>query len=326
MKRLQVIFTGKSQVELTENELPDLESNQVLVRTEVSLMSTGTENICFNRLFSPGSHFDKWVKYPHHPGYSTVGVIEAIGSAVQTAKIGDRVGHRRGHASHHILDDDSLYPVPESVPSEYAAWFALAHITHNGARCIRYQVGDKVAVIGAGPIGQMSLRWALARGVDQVVVVDSMESRLEIAKKGGATFTLGASISESKVEIERLLGGLPDVIVDATGHPQVFEAVLGIVKNQGKVLLIGDTGTPAEQRLTPDVVTRALTVQGAHDSTVFPDIDRQGIAQLYFNLLSSGRFSMDGMNTHFFEPEDAKEAYRIANECREQTMGIFFRW
>ena len=326
MKRRQIVFVGKGQVEIIENDLAPLGENQVLVRTEVSLMSTGTENICFNRLFSPGSHFDKWVQYPHAPGYSTVGIIEALGSNVQTAKVGDRVGHRRGHASHHVLDEDGIYPVPDGVPADIAAWFALAHITHNGARCIRYQIGDKVAIVGAGPIGQMSLRWAVASGIDQAIVIDSQESRLQLARKGGSTYTVAAPIADARKLIEAKLGGAPDIVVDATGHPQVFEAVLSIVKNQGKVLLIGDTGTPAEQRLTPDVVTRALTIQGAHDTTVFHDIDRQGVAQLFFHLVSSGRFPMEGMNTHYFAPEEAKQAYGVANESRDQTMGILFQW
>jgi 2-desacetyl-2-hydroxyethyl bacteriochlorophyllide A dehydrogenase len=326
MTRRQILFTGKSQLELATNELPELGPEQVLVRTEVSLMSTGTENICFNRLFAPGTHFDKWVKYPFEPGYCTIGIVEKVGENVKCVKVGDRIGHRRGHASHHIIGEDNCFPVPKGIAPEHAVWFPLAHITHNGTRSVGFKLGDRVAIIGAGPIGQMTMRWAIACGAEQTLVLDAMKTRLDIAKKGGATFTLGVSVFDAKEQVEEMLEGAPDVVVDATGNAKVFDAALGLVKTQGRILLIGDTGTPAEQRLTPDVVCRALSIHGAHDATRFPDRDPQGIARLFFRLLQSGRFSLEGMNTHFFEPEQAEDAYRVANQARETTMGIIFRW
>jgi 2-desacetyl-2-hydroxyethyl bacteriochlorophyllide A dehydrogenase len=326
MKRRQILFTGKSQLEFVTNDLPEPGPDQVLVRTEVSLMSTGTENICFNRLFLPGTHFDNWVKYPFEPGYCTVGIVAQVGDNVTNVKVGDRVGHRQGHASHHLIGKLDCYPVPAGLAPDLAVWFPLAHITHNGTRNVGFKLGDRVAVIGAGPIGQMTLRWAIACGAEQTLVMDSMKLRLDIAKKGGATYTLGVSALEAKALVDELLGGAPDVVVDATGHAKVFEAALGMVKNQGRVLLIGDTGSPSEQRLTPDLVCRGLSIHGAHDSTRFPDRDPQGIARLFFRLLASGRFSLEGMNTHSFAPEQAEEAYRVANESRETTMGILFHW
>jgi len=326
MKRRQILFTGKSQLEVVTNEIKPLAAKQVLVRTEVSLMSTGTENICFNRLFSPGTHWDNWVKYPFEPGYSTVGVAEKVGFEVKDIKVGDRIAHRRGHASYHAVEEDSCFPVPDGIAPEKAAWFALAHITHNGARSVGFKLGDRVAIIGAGPIGQMTLRWAMACGAEQTLMVDSMEHRLSLATKGGATYTVAASVFDAKPKIDELLDGPPDVVVDATGYAPVFEAALGLVKSQGRVLVIGDTGSPSEQRLTPDVVTRGLTIHGAHDATRFPDRDPQAISRLFFHLLASKRFSLDGMNTHFFDPEQAEAAYRLANEARGDTMGIIFRW
>lgn len=326
MKRRQILFTGKSQVEVVTNEVAAPGPGEVLVRTEFSLMSTGTENICFNRLFAPGTHWDKWVKYPFEPGYCTVGIVEEIGSDVKMVKVGDRVAHRRGHASYHTVDEVGCFPVPSSTAPELAIWFALGHITHNGARNVGFRLGDRVAIIGAGPIGQMTLRWAIASGAEQTLMLDTMQARLVLASKGGATHTINASAFDAKPKVEELLDGPPDVVVDATGYAPVFEAALGLVKTRGRVLVIGDTGTPSEQRLTPDLVTRAVTVCGAHDATTFAEIDRHGIVRLFFHLVGSGRFSLEGMNTHFFDPDRAAEAYGLANQSRGDTMGIVFRW
>lgn len=57
-------FPEKQKVQIEVFELPPLQEREVLVKTALSLMSTGTENIVFNRLFEPGTHWDNWVKYP----------------------------------------------------------------------------------------------------------------------------------------------------------------------------------------------------------------------------------------------------------------------
>jgi len=351
MKRRQILFTGLRRLEVANTELPPLGADQVLVHTEISLISTGTENICFNRLFEPGTHYDRWVKYPFEPGYSTIGIAEAIGPDVKLVKVGDRVAHQKGHASHHVVDEGRCFVVPSSVPPEHAVWFALAQVGYCGARRAGFRLGDRVVVIGAGPVGQVTLRWAIASGAEETLVIDTMQRRLDIAAKGGTTYALAASVSVDSSEseewaggaapedtkalvsgttanakVEELLGGLPDVVVEATGHPSVFQAALGLVKTEGRLLLLGDTGTPGEQRLTADLLTRSITIHGAHGEISFHDRDWNGVAQLFFRLVSSGRFSLEGMNTHWFSPEDAEDAYRLANERRGETMGIIFRW
>src|SRR6202000_34354 len=55
------------------------------------------------------------------------------------------------------------------------------------------------------------------------------------------------------------------------------------------------------------------------------DGDR-GLHALFFTLVASGRFSLEGLNTHTFAPDDAKTAYRTATERRADTMGILFDW
>ncbi len=326
MKQRQIIFPAAKQVALVDNELPAPGPGEVLVRTEVSQMSTGTENICFNQLFAPGTHWDNWVKYPFQPGYSAIGIVEEVGPEVARLKVGDRVGHQGGHASAHVLAASRCIAVPAGLEPERAVWFTLAHITYNGARLAGFGLGDKVVVVGAGPIGQMTLRWAVACGAEDTLVIDAMANRLQMATKGGATYTLGVSVADARPDVERLFRRLADVVADATGHAAVFEKALELVRTKGRFLLIGDTGTPTDQRLTGDLLRRSITVHGAHGTTTFEDRDSDGIAQLFFKLVLSGRISLQGLNTHFFDPENAPEAYRLVNQARHQTMGVLFRW
>ncbi len=321
----RLVFPAKQQVHLENFEPPTLQEGEVLIRTEFSLMSTGTENIVFNRLFDPGTHWDNWVKYPFLPGYAVVGTVETSrGSAL---KPGDRVAARQPHLSHCVCAESQCCRIPDGVPFENAAWFALAKIAFHGALVASYQLGDSVLVIGAGPIGQMSIRWARAAGAASILAVDLAEERLALAKAGGATAVIAMPIHEAREAILAAnRGKLPRVMIDSTGNAKVFAAALGLTASFGRIVVLGDTGTPAGQQLTSDVITRGLTIVGTHDCHENEQWNLLSIVQYFFSLAAGGRFSLDGLNTHFFKPADSVEAYATANRERTKTMGILFDW
>jgi 2-desacetyl-2-hydroxyethyl bacteriochlorophyllide A dehydrogenase len=323
----RLVFPSKQKVLVEDFDPGQPGAGQVLLRTNLSLMSTGTENIVFNRLFDVGTHWDNWVKYPFHPGYSSVGVVEAVGEGVETLKPGQRVAYRASHRSHAIENAIDCIPIPDSVPDEQAAWIALAKITAHGAKAAGYFLGDTVLIIGAGPIGQMSIRWARAAGCRSVIVVDTATHRLPLATAGGATAVISRPIAEAREEVLAAGGGkLPRVVIDGTGHAAVFAAALGLADRYGKVVILGDTGSPASQSLTPDVITRGITIIGAHDGHSTPDWDLSTIGPLFFDLVASGRFPMEGLTSHVFAPQDAMKAYETANRDRSTTMGLIFDW
>lgn len=324
-KGRRLAFTGKQQVQLEEFDVPELQEGEVLVRIEYSLMSIGTENIVFNRLFDPGTHWDNWVKYPFLPGYCAVGTV--LASRGQALGSGDRVTVRCGHGSLAVAEEAKCVRIPDGVAFENAHWFALAKIAFHGALAAEYRLGDSVLIIGAGPIGQMSVRWARAAGAASVIVVDSASERLGMAVAGGATAAIAKPIGEAKADILAANGNaLPRVVIDSTGNSAVFAAALGLADRLGRVVVLGDTGRPAEQQLTSDVINRGLTVVGAHDCVETAQWHNATITKYFLDLAASGRFALDGLNTHFFAPADCAKAYETANTERSKTMGIVFDW
>ena len=322
----RLVFPAGRQVSFEGFTLPALGPGQVRVRAVCSLMSTGTENIVFNRLFAPDTHWDKWVVYPFFPGYSLIGVIEAVGADVTGFAIGETVAVRGSHASHHVIDASLVYHMPQGLPPEQAAWFSLAKIGFVGARAAEYRMGDDILVIGAGPIGQMAVRWARALGCRRVAVVDPVAGRLALATAGGATATISEPIAQAGPAVRAALPDGPRVVVDSTGNAAVFAAALGLVADRGRVVLLGDTGSPGDQRLTSDVITRGITVVGAHDLHVDARWNNTTILAFFFELLAQGRFPLDGLVTHPFPPDRAADAYALANARRGETMGIVFDW
>jgi 2-desacetyl-2-hydroxyethyl bacteriochlorophyllide A dehydrogenase len=323
----RLIFPAKQTVILENFSLDQPGAGEVLVRMHCTLMSTGTENIVFNRLFDPGTHWDNWVKYPFQPGYTAVGTVEKLGEGVTTLKVGDRVACRRSHASHCVLGAADCFPIPDQIPFEEAVWFALAKIAFGGAREARYELGDSVLIIGAGPIGQMSIRWANAAGATPIVVVDAVPNRMAAAKAGGATVTLSVPIDQAKEKILEATGGvMPRKVIDSTGNAAVFAAALKVVADHGTVVILGDTGQPTHQFLTGDVINRNLTVRGSHDRFSTAEWHGASITRLLYDLVESGRFSLKGLTSHVFKPEQCAEAYATANRDRASTMGILFDW
>jgi len=253
--------------------------------------------------------------------------VEAVGSGVKDLQVGDRVACRCQHRSHSNQAVGNCFPVPKNLPPEEAVWFAFAKIAFHGALSANHHPGDRVLVIGAGPIGQMALRWACAAGAQEIMVADPIEARLTLAKSGGATTILSMPLPEAREAILKANGGiLPRVVVDSTGNAKVFETALGLVQDFGTLVVLGDTGHPGQQALTPDLITRGLHIVGAHDAHITPTWNNATISRLFFSLAVTGRFSLAGLITHRFSPKNCADAYLVANRDRASTMGLLFDW
>lgn len=320
-----VTFTGKGEVELMDFPRQECGPNQVRIKTRTSLISTGTEGICFNRLFESGTHWDNWVKYPFRTGYSVVSNVIEVGSEVTTLRVGDRVFGRFVHATEHVVNPAALTLVPDEVSDEQAHWSALSMI---GSMCLKtgdIRLEDEVAIIGAGPIGQMALRWCRAAGC-RVTICDTIPARLEMAVAGGADTPLLGTADQLTDHVKSIFGRQPRVVVDSTGFAQVFEVALGVPRDHGTLVLLGDSGTPSQQRLTPDVLRRGVKIHGCHISHETPDWYEDKAYLRFYDLLAAGRFSVEGLNSHRFTPDQCVAAYDLTTHRRAETMGVWFDW
>jgi 2-desacetyl-2-hydroxyethyl bacteriochlorophyllide A dehydrogenase len=321
----KIVFQGKGHVELIDFEPAPLTPDRLRITTVCSLISTGTEGICFNRLFAPGTHWDGWVKYPFATGYCTVGVITEVGPEVQGWNVGDRAFARVSHASEHLVKPAQLFAIPDSVSDEQAMWSALSMIGSMVLHTGDIRLEDDVAIVGAGPIGQMALRWCVTAGCN-TIICDPVGKRLEMARAGGAGAVFQGGVSEFGAEIESFFGVKPRIVIDTTGIAPVFAAALPLVRNFGTLVLLGDTGDPSQQCLTPDALRRGVRIHACHVSHETSDWFEARIHQQFYRLLAAGRFSLDGLNTHRFLPSECVEAYALTTEKRAETMGVWFDW
>ena len=328
-----VIFTGKSEVELQERPLAPLGDGEVRIQTEVTLISAGTEMICLDRLFAPQSHWDTWVRYPFQSGYNLIGRVTEVGQDVTQVRAGDRVGARAAHQAVAQVDARGVYRVPEDVPADAAVWFGISKIVQNGVRRAEHALGETVVVIGLGMLGQLVTQYLRLHGAKDVIAIDTSGFRLDLARESGATQGLQASVQDAREAVLDLTGGKgAHTVYDITGVAGVFEQALPLVRRFGTLLLLGDAGSPTEQRLTGDVLLRGLRIVGAHDSNPpaessdYAEWNEARMTELFFRFLERGDMRMGHLNTHRFPASRVVEAYDTLRTQRERSMGVLLEW
>ncbi len=324
----RIIFPARGEVALQEFELPPTGPDCVRARSLCSLVSIGTESTILWQRYAPDSHFARLFSFPQlQTGVQTLGRVEACGAEVTDFTVGDLVYLRRGHGSHHVVSAAECSPVPAGAVAEQACWAGLAKTAFRAAWAGQSGPADALLLIGAGPVGQMLVRWAAARGTGRIAVVDLSATRLEYARKGGATELLHGDAQALLPQLRRVNGGdPPNLVIDATGHPKALQAALQAAAPFGKVILLGDCGDPSQQRLHSSMMTEGLTLQATHDSHDRDGWSERRVDAHFFKLLAAGRFPLDGMITHRFAPSQCESAYRLVEEQRDTAMGILFDW
>lgn len=324
----RIIFPERGEVALKEFKLPEMTDDSVRVRTLYSLMSIGTETAILNQRYDPGTHYDRIFSFPQlKTGVQAIAEVEAVGAGVRDFAPGDRIYMRMAHGSHQVLPESVLSPVPEAVDAKSACWCGLAKTAFRAAQAAPFGLGGRVLIIGAGPVGQMAVRWARSANVGLLAVSEMSRQRLAHAERGGATHLLCGDIAEQLDDVAALNGGAgPDIVVEATGSPAVFPSALAAAARFGKVILLGDTGFPDRQHLTSDVMTKGLTIQATHDSHDRDGWTQRKVDELFFASLITGRFDASGLITHEFSPRDCAAAYALAVERRGEAMGVLFQW
>ena len=329
MESVNIVLTGKQQVELVREETPIAPEGGLLVRTRTSLISTGTECICYRSEMDEGSHWAGWVKYPFYLGYSNVGEVVELGAGVEGYALGDRVFSTASHRQYAQVGGGAV-KIPESVSDESAAWSKLATIAQTGVRRAELVMGARVVIVGAGPLGQLLCQYARVMGASEVLQVDTAAGRLDVARANGATQTFVGSAADAIPFVEEhTRGELADVVFDATGHWSVFPLALKLVRRYGVLMLIGDSPHPSKQMLTADVLTRQISVRGSHNEMLPPHVEGWDAArqiELFHRYVERGQMRVEDLITSRFAPEEAPGVYAQLLENRAETMGVIFDW
>jgi (R,R)-butanediol dehydrogenase/meso-butanediol dehydrogenase/diacetyl reductase len=156
-----------------------------------------------------------------------------------------------------------LMRVPDELDDQAAAAIEPAAVGFHAVRLSGMKLGDRVAILGAGPIGLFTLQCAMAAGARLVVVAEPAAGRAKLARDLGADHVFNPREASDVAETTAdALGGPPDVVFDAAGVPATLQQAVDVVKLGGSVMMVGVSFDPAPVK--PSVwVTRRVTVRAS---------------------------------------------------------------
>lgn len=235
---------------------------------------------------------DRTVAYPRVLGHEFAGDVAAAGARVEDFAPGDRVTaepnfscractyclagrpnlclHRVGlaidadgaFAEYVVVPAAFVWPLPEEVSYREGAMVEPLMVAWHGVRRGGVSIGDRVAVLGCGPIGLLTVMVAAAAGAE-VYAVDIVPGRLAQARRLGAAKTFDARHTDPVEAIRGATDGLgADVVLETAGVAQTVEQALEGVRQAGRVVLVGLSTRPA--KLVPlTVARRELEIVGS---------------------------------------------------------------
>lgn len=166
----------------------------------------------------------------------------------------------------------NLIPVPEHVDLLHASMTEPAAVALHGVRKLNVHAGDTGVVFGAGPIGNMAAQWLRIYGCRRVVLVDTEESKLEVARGMGFE-TVNARKSNAVEEVLRLTGGRgAEKLVEAAGVPVTFLQSIQAAARFGEIVFMGNlhgTFQIGEADFT-GILRKELTIYGTWNSKLAP--------------------------------------------------------
>lgn len=327
-----VIFLEPGKLELREVAIPLPGSDEILVKTRAAT-TCGTDVKTYQRghhLVPPGTPF----------GHEFAGDVVAVGSNVNDFTPGMRVvphnsapcgtcyycKHNQANICDNLLFNFGAFAEYALIPGPIARLntfelpdhlsYAQASILEplacvvHGQHTLQIQPGEHVAIIGAGgPIGLLHLQMALHSGAAQVIAVDLSDTRLEVAKKLGASVTLNPKRIEPTEEIHRLTAGRGvDVAIESAGVDEAWLTAVKSVRKGGRVLWFGGLQDGTSIQLDPQWIHYGeLSLYGTFHATPI-DVHRA------FELISSSVIDTQSLLSNELPLEGVEEALKLMIE------------
>lgn len=334
-----LVWCGEGRLSLEERPIPVLrDSRDAVVRVTRAAICTSDLHILHGAVprAVPGVV----------PGHEFVGEVVATGAAVHTLKPGDRVAAncitfcgdcwfcRRGyinncenggwelgcridgcHAEYVRVPfaDQGLCRIPEEVDDEQALFVGdILASGYFGAELCDIRPGDTVAVIGAGPVGLCAMQCARLLGAAQVVALDLLPERLQLAKQLGlADLTLHPTEDVYAVIRSRTAGRGADAVIEAAGGADTFRLAWKLARPNAVVALVAmyetDQILPLPEMYGKNLIFKTGGVDAVHSGKLL-------------DCIKTGRLSTDFLITHRAPLNRILDGYRVFGERLEGCL------
>ncbi len=237
MKAVNLQFKGPSQVEIEKVSIVEIPENMVLVATQISAVSSGTEKLVFTGKVPKDMATDASIpalskqnfNYPFHYGYSCVGTIIETGRKVDKDLEGKRVFAFHPHASHFLASPAELIFIPESINFDDCVFLASMETAVNLVLDGKPLIGEEVIAIGQGIIGLFVTALLSQFPLKNLTCIDLHTSRLQRSLDWGARSVFLSS------EIPENLNA--DLVFELSGNPDGLQQALNCCGFDSRVII-----------------------------------------------------------------------------------------
>ena len=316
MNARAVRFVRPRTVELVEVDVSEPQAGEALVRTRYSGISGGTEMLAYRGELDPGLPLDETIgalggtfAYPFQYGYSSVG--EVIESRTELPE-GAMVFAFHPHQDLFVVRVSDIVDV-DGVDPRVATLFPLVETALQVSLDAAPRFGDAVVVTGLGAVG-MLVAALLMRSGARVLGSEPKPWRREIARSFGVTTAAPDELEAAVKDISD--SRRVDLVVEATGDPQVLADSLSLLRHEGTALVASWYGTKvAPLPLGAEFNRRRLTIKSSQVSSIPGALEgwdrprRRAVARALTDELPLALLA-----THEFAFEDAPRAYAAIDE------------
>ncbi len=308
--RAAVLGGGPGRLSVEDVPVPDVGDKEVLVEVDLC-------GVCGSDLHMV---LDGWGRKGSWEGHEWVGRIAATGSGVTKWSVGDVVvggpsircgecdacragrpslcaardtpGATPDHgafATYKLTHEGEVLPMPSGLDPRAAALAEPLAVALHGIHQGRVQPGMSVMVMGAGPIGALTIAALRAMGVDDVTCSEPTEIRRDIAAAVGAARVVHPDDLHvpSIAEPGLVVAGAVDVVLECSGHGRAMEAGLAQCKRGGMLVLVG--AGMAQPKFDPNrILLNEVVITGAFT------YDKDGFEEA-LGLLASGTMPVDAL-------------------------------
>jgi 2-desacetyl-2-hydroxyethyl bacteriochlorophyllide A dehydrogenase len=328
MKARAVHFVAPRRVELREVEVPDPPEGHLLVATEWSGISSGTELLAYRGEVDPDLPLDETLgalagtfAYPFRYGYSAVGRVVRPAAPFRE---GQRVFAFHPHQDRFVADARAVVPVDDLDPRA-ATLYPMVETALQVCLDAAPRLGETVVVVGLGAVGILAAA-LLARTGAVVLGSEPEPARRAAAAAFGVRAVDPGEVGEV---VAAETGRGADLVVEASGDPGALASTLGVLAHEGAALVCSWYGTkPVPLPLGAAFHRRRLALRSTQVSTLPAALgarwDRRRRTELAWRL--ARELPLPALATHAFPFEQAAEAYACADRKDDGLIHAALRY
>ncbi|XP_067636043.1 sorbitol dehydrogenase-like [Eurosta solidaginis] len=330
---LTAVLYGIEDLRLEQRPIPEIADDEVLLAMDsVGICGSDVHYLVNGRIG------DFIVNKPMVIGHEAAGVVAKVGKKVKHLAVGDRVACEPGvpcrYCDHckvgkyNLCPDmvfcatppydgnltryfkhaaDFCFKLPDHVSMEEGALLEPLSVGVHACRRAGVELGSKVLVLGAGPIGLVTLLTAKAMGAEKILITDLVQQRLDVAKELGATHTLLINKNDTAEDVVKqvhaVMGAEPDKSIDCCGAESTTRVSILGTRSGGCVVIVG-MGVAEPKIPLMNALVREVDIRG-----VFRYCNDYPAA---LALIASGKINAKRLITHHFDITETAKAFETA--------------